>query len=42
MMRACEMLGFSMDGHSTIEYIELWRDKKIRGGMIPREGCWLE
>ncbi len=39
MMRACEMLGFDIPGRSTSEYIILWQDKKIRGGMGC--GCWL-
>jgi multimeric flavodoxin WrbA len=42
IMGACEMLGFTIDGRSTTEYLILWADKKIRGGMIPGEGCWLE
>lgn len=42
MMRACEMLGFTIEGRSTTEYVELWRDKKIRGGMLPEDSCFLE
>lgn len=33
VMRACEMIGFQIDGRSTTEYIELWKDNKIRGGF---------
>jgi multimeric flavodoxin WrbA len=33
MMGACEMLGFTINGRSTREYICKWDDKKIRGGM---------
>lgn len=36
MMGACEMLGFDIDGRSTREYIKLWHDKKLRGGMNSR------
>jgi len=38
LMSACEMLGFTISGRSTTEYIELWRDNKIRGGMS-RSDC---
>jgi multimeric flavodoxin WrbA len=40
IMGACEMLGFTVDGRSTTEYVELWKDKKIRGGMDSK-GCLL-
>lgn len=33
MMGACEMLGFTISGRSTREYIFKWNDNKIRGGM---------
>lgn len=33
MMGACEMLGFTIEGRSTREYICKWNDKKLRGGM---------
>lgn len=33
MMGACEMLGFTMEGRCSKEYIIKWNDKKIRGGM---------
>lgn len=33
MMGACEMLGFTICGRSTREYICKWDDKKVRGGM---------
>lgn len=36
MMGACEMLGFTIAGRSTREYIALWKDKKLRGGMNPK------
>ena len=32
-MGACEMLGFTIEGRSTREYVVLWKDKKLRGGM---------
>lgn len=41
MMGACEMLGFTIPGRSTREYIQLWRDTKLRGGMSPTDGVWL-
>lgn len=42
LMGACEMLGFTIEGRSSKEYVQLWRDKKIRGGMTPEDACWLE
>jgi hypothetical protein len=30
------MLGFTIAGRSTREYIALWKDKKLRGGMNPK------
>lgn len=42
LMAACEMLGFTIEGRSSKEYIQLWRDKKIRGGMTPQDACYLE
>lgn len=33
MMGACEMLGFTIEGRSTREYIYKWDDIKVRGGM---------
>ena len=33
MMGACEMLGFTIPGRGTREYIKLWKDEKVRGGM---------
>ena len=33
IMGACEMLGFNIKGRSSREYIKLWNDKKIRGGL---------
>ena len=41
LMGACEMLGFTIEGRSSKEYIQLWRDKKIRGGMRPEDACFL-
>lgn len=40
MMGACEMLGFIIPGRSTSEYMLLWKDKKIRGGVTG--GWWLD
>jgi len=42
LMGACEMLGFTIEGRSSKEYIQLWRDKKIRGGMKPSDSCFLD
>jgi multimeric flavodoxin WrbA len=42
LMGACEMLGFTIEGRSTTEYVILWKDKKVRGGMNPEEGCWIK
>jgi len=39
MMGACEMLGLTIPGRSTTEYIILWKDKKIRGGF--GNGYWV-
>lgn len=33
MRGAAEMLGLTIEGRSSREYIQLWRDKKLRGGM---------
>lgn len=41
MMGACEMLGFTIEGRSTREYIVKWNDKKIRGGMTRADGIWM-
>jgi multimeric flavodoxin WrbA len=41
LMGACEMLGFTIEGRSTKEYIELWKDNKIRGGMRPEDACYF-
>jgi len=41
LMGACEMLGFTMEGRCSKEYIQLWKDKKIRGGMRPEDACYL-
>lgn len=42
MMGACEMLGFTVPGRSTREYICKWDDKKIRGGMHRDDVIWFE
>lgn len=42
MMGACEMLGFTIEGRSTREYIVKWNDKKVRGGMTKEDAIWLE
>lgn len=42
LMGACEMLGFTIEGRSSKEYIQLWRDKKIRGGMTSQDCCYLD
>ena len=42
MMGACEMLGFTIEGRSTREYIVKWNDKKLRGGMSRGDAIWLE
>jgi len=42
MMGACEMLGFTIDGRSTREYICKWNDKKIRGGLHREDVIILE
>lgn len=39
MMGACEMLGFTIPGRSTREYIQKWDDTKIRGGMSSTKDC---
>ena len=41
MMGACEMLGFTIKGRSTREYIVKWNDTKLRGGMQRKDGIWL-
>jgi len=42
LMGACEMLGFTLEGRCTKEYIQLWKDKKIRGGMTKYDSCYLD
>lgn len=42
MMGACEMLGFTIDGRSTREYIFKWNDKKLRGGMHRSDAIYIE
>jgi multimeric flavodoxin WrbA len=41
MRNACEMLGFTIEGRSSREYIQLWRDKKLRGGMGKDDAIYL-
>ena len=41
MRNACEMLGFTIEGRSSREYIQLWRDKKLRGGMGKEDAIYL-
>jgi multimeric flavodoxin WrbA len=42
MMTACEMLGFTIEGRSTTEFVEIWPDGKIRGGMTRGDACFIE
>ena len=42
MMGACEMLGFTITGRSSREYIKLWRDEKVRGGMHRGDVIFLD
>lgn len=42
LMGACEMLGFTIEGRSTKEYIQLWKDKKIRGGMTKEDVSYIK
>lgn len=42
MIGACEMLGFSIPGRGTREYITLWKDKKLRGGRTRDDAIFLE
>ena len=42
MMGACEMLGFTIKGRSTREYIVKWSDKKLRGGMTREDAIFIE
>jgi multimeric flavodoxin WrbA len=42
MRNACEMLGFDIEGRSSREYIQLWKDKKIRGGMSKKDIIYLK
>lgn len=37
MLGACEMLGFTIPGRSTREYIQKWDDKKLRGGLSAKD-----
>lgn len=42
MMGACEMLGFTIEGRSTREYICMWKDNKLRGGMKREDSIYIE
>lgn len=42
MMGACEMLGFTIEGRSTREYITLWQDEKLRGGMTREDAIYVK
>ncbi len=42
MMSACEMLGFTIKGRSSREYIVKWSDKKLRGGLGKNDAIWLK
>lgn len=42
MMGACEMLGFTIEGRSTREYITLWQDNKLRGGMTRDDAIYIK
>jgi len=41
LMGACEMLGFDIEGRSSKEYVTLWKDLKIRGGMTPQDSAFM-
>lgn len=41
LMGALEMCGFTIEGRSTKEYIALWKDGKIRGGMRKEDSSWI-
>ena len=42
MMGACEMLGFTIKGRSSREYIVKWSDTKLRGGLSRNDALWLD
>ncbi|MBS5860948.1 flavodoxin family protein [bacterium] len=42
MMGACEMLGFTIKGRSSREYIVKWSDTKLRGGLSRNDAIWLD
>ena len=42
MMGACEMLGFTIPGRGTREYIFKWNDKKLRGGMSRTDAIYID
>jgi multimeric flavodoxin WrbA len=39
LTNALEMMGFTIQGRSTREYVGLWPDKKTRGG-VPHDFYW--
>jgi len=41
LMGAIEMCGFDIEGRSTKEYISLWKDGKVRGGMKRGDESWI-
>jgi multimeric flavodoxin WrbA len=41
LIGALEMLGFDIEGRSSREYIQLWNDKKIRGGMAYADSLFM-
>jgi multimeric flavodoxin WrbA len=42
MFGALEMLGFTIEGRSSREYIQKWSDKKVRGGMTYMDSIFIE
>ena len=42
MMGACEMLGFTIEGRSSREYVQLWQDNKLRGGMSKNDSIYIK
>lgn len=41
MMGACEMLGFTIPPRGSREYIKLWQDEKLRGGMNANDAIYI-
>jgi len=42
MQRACEALGFTIEGFGTTEYNLLWKDNRIRYGLRSDEACAID